>query len=237
MQAKIKYYGTLAATFFVLLLSTEHISEALKVVEKFTGSDSSVGTWFAAAGLQIFEVLTGMGVADLIARRKGSKLVLFMLIMILIVFFGINVAGNILYAFSNMIQVSGRELTMDMIIELDNLKKFWVFWAAIPIPLMGVAGISVQAIFKLDLEKKEEKKVKDNKIKSYSQSFKSIEEVKEFSKEDQDRILKKLKDPIEGDPEPKKEKPKKKTEPVFWDDGVKALQEIQPKEEEPEKKK
>jgi len=165
MQAKIKYYGTLIATGFVLLLSTEHISEALKVVERFTGSDSNYGTWFAAAGLQIFEVLTGMGVADLISKRKGSKVVMAMLIMILIIFFMINVSGNVLYAFANMVQVSGRELTIDMIYNLDNLKTFWVFWAAVPIPLMGIAGISVQAIFKLDLEKKENKIVKEKRAK------------------------------------------------------------------------
>jgi hypothetical protein len=158
---QIKYYGTLVATFFVLLLSTEHISEALKVVEKFTSRDSGM-TWLAAAGLQIFEVLTGMGVADLLARRKKPFFVLLLLISILVLFFAINVSGNILYAFANMTQTNGRELTLERINELDNLQKFWVFWASIPIPLMGIAGITVQAIFKLDLEnKKVEKKPKE----------------------------------------------------------------------------
>lgn len=154
---KIKYYGTLVATFFVLLLSTEHISEALKVVEKFTSRDSGM-TWLAAAGLQIFEVLTGMGVADLIAKRKKQMFVVLLLVMILIMFFLINVAGNVLHAFANMTGTNGRELTLDTIDELDNLQKFWVFWASIPIPLMGIAGITVQAIFKLDLEKKANEK-------------------------------------------------------------------------------
>ncbi len=149
--AQVKYYGTLTATFFVLLLSTEHISEALKVVEKFTSRDSGM-TWLAAAGLQIFEVLTGMGVADLIAKRKKQFFVMLLLISILILFFLINVSGNILYAFANMTQTDGRQLTLDRINELDNLQKFWVYWASIPIPLMGIAGITVQAIFKLDLE-------------------------------------------------------------------------------------
>lgn len=149
--AQIKYYGTLTATFFVLLLSTEHISEALKVVEKFTSRDSGM-TWLAAAGLQIFEMLTGMGVADLIAKRKKQFFVMLLLISILILFFLINVSGNILYAFANMTQTDGRQLTLYRINELDNLQKFWVYWASIPIPLMGIAGITVQAIFKLDLE-------------------------------------------------------------------------------------
>lgn len=166
MQAKIKYFGTLAATFFVLLLSTEHISEALKVVEKFTYSSFGINTWLAAAGLQIFEVLTGIGVADLLLNKNRSRIVLIMLIIILVTFFGINVCGNVLYAFSNMVDVSGRELTLDMILELDRLKKFWVFWAAIPIPLMGIAGITVMSIFRVDLEKKEIKTNKAiNKIK------------------------------------------------------------------------
>lgn len=157
---KIKYYGTLLATFFVLLLSTEHISEALKVVEKFSSKDSS-GTWLAAAGLQIFEVLTGMGVADLIAKRKRQNFVLFLLIMILILFFAINVFGNILYAFSNMTEMSGRKLTLEAINSLDDLQKFWVLWASIPIPLMGIAGITVQAIFKLDLDSETQKAKKN----------------------------------------------------------------------------
>lgn len=159
---KIKYYGTLVATFFVLLLSTEHISEALKVVEKFTSRDSGM-TWLAAAGLQIFEVLTGMGVADLIAKRKKQYFVMFLLIAILVMFFLINVSGNVLYAFANMTGVSGRELTLNVIDELDNLQKFWVFWASIPIPLMGIAGITVQAIFKLDLETAKTKDTKEKK--------------------------------------------------------------------------
>ncbi len=162
---KIKYYGTLVATFFVLLLSTEHISEALKVVEKFTSRDSGM-TWLAAAGLQIFEVLTGMGVADLIAKRKKQFFVMLLLISILILFFLINVSGNVLYAFANMTGVNGRELTLTTINELDNLQKFWVFWASVPIPLMGIAGITVQAIFKLDLEsvKAKQKKIVEVKV-------------------------------------------------------------------------
>jgi hypothetical protein len=112
-------------------------------------------TWLAAAGLQIFEVLTGMGVADLIAKRKKQMFVVSLLVMILIMFFLINVAGNVLHAFANMTGTNGRELTLETIDGLDNLQKFWVFWASIPIPLMGIAGITVQAIFKLDLEKKE----------------------------------------------------------------------------------
>lgn len=162
---KIKYYGTLVATFFVLLLSTEHISEALKVVEKFTSRDSGM-TWLAAAGLQIFEVLTGMGVADLIAKRKKQYFVVFLLVSILVMFFLINVSGNVLYAFANMTGMSGRELTLQSIEELDNLKKFWVFWASIPIPLMGIAGITVQAIFKLDLETAKTKDTKEKKVLS-----------------------------------------------------------------------
>lgn len=162
MYTKIKYYGTLVATFFVLLLSTEHISEALKVVEKFTSRDSGM-TWLAAAGLQIFEVLTGMGVADLIAKRKKQYFVVFLLVSILVMFFLINVSGNVLYAFANMTGMSGRELTLQSIEELDNLKKFWVFWASIPIPLMGIAGITVQAIFKLDLETAKTKDTKEKK--------------------------------------------------------------------------
>jgi hypothetical protein len=161
---KIKYYGTLVATFFVLLLSTEHISEALKVVEKFSSRDSG-GTWLAAAGLQIFEVLTGMGVADLIAKRKKQSVVIFLLICILILFFAINVFGNILYAFSNMAGLTGRELTLESIENLDNLQIFWVFWASIPIPLMGIAGITVQAIFKLDMNQEIVKDTKTKKAK------------------------------------------------------------------------
>jgi C4-dicarboxylate transporter len=153
---KIKYYGTLCATFFVLLLSTEHISEALKVVEKFSTRDFGM-TWFAAAGLQIFEVLTGMGVADIISRNRKQYLILTLLISILILFFSINVAGNILYAFSNMTETNGRLLTIPKIEELDSLQKFWVFWAAIPIPLMGIAGITVMSIFRIELQKKVEK--------------------------------------------------------------------------------
>ena len=171
---KIKYYGTLVATFFVLLLSTEHISEALKVVEKFTSRDSGM-TWLAAAGLQIFEVLTGMGVADLIAKRKKQNFVIFLLVSILIMFFLINVSGNVLYAFANMTGTTGRELTLDTIENLDNLKKFWVFWASIPIPLMGIAGITVQAIFKLDLEAT---KAKEKKMSEPSDIIKPIKGTK-----------------------------------------------------------
>jgi heme/copper-type cytochrome/quinol oxidase subunit 2 len=162
--SRIKYYGTLFATFFVLLLSTEHISEALKVVEKFSSQGSGM-TWLAAAGLQIFEVLTGMGVADLIAKRKKQIAVMILLISILILFFLINVAGNILYAFSNMTEVSGRKLTFPTISELDALQIFWVLWAAIPIPLMGIAGITVMSIFKLDMIADESKKQSKEKIK------------------------------------------------------------------------
>jgi hypothetical protein len=161
---KIKYYGTLIATAFVLLLSTEHISEALKVVEKFSSIESGIGnTWLAAAGLQIFEVLTGMGIADLIAKRKKQYVVMTLLISILVLFFMINLFGNILYAFANMAGTTGRELTMDIINELDGLQKFWVLWAAIPIPLMGIAGITVQAIFKLDLNPEVVKEETDSK--------------------------------------------------------------------------
>jgi len=180
--AKIKYYGTLFATFFVLLLSTEHISEALKVVEKFSLGGSS-GTWFAAAGLQIFEVLTGMGVADLIARKKKQVFVMILLISILILFFSINVAGNILYAFSNMTEVNGRELTFPRINELDTLQIFWVLWAAVPIPLMGIAGITVMSIFKLDIEseKAKEKRLTKNKFE-LQEGTKLKEAVEEVEK-------------------------------------------------------
>jgi hypothetical protein len=174
--SKIKYYGTLSATFFVLLLSTEHISEALKVVEKFTSQDSGM-TWLAAAGLQIFEVLTGMGVADLIARRKRSVTVLILLVSILILFFAINVAGNILYAFSNMTGTGGRQLTLPIIGNLDALQKFWVFWAAVPIPLMGIAGITVMSIFKLDVEAEKEKDKRKPKDKIDLQEGTKLEEI------------------------------------------------------------
>ena len=148
---KIKYYGTLLATFFVLLLSTEHISEVLKVVEKSATQDS-IMTWLAAAGLQVFEVLTGMGVADLIAKRKRQFFVMLLLVSILILFFLINVSGNILFAFANMTGVRGRDLTLETINQLDELQKFWVLLASIPIPLMGIAGITVQAIFRMQLQ-------------------------------------------------------------------------------------
>ena len=234
------------ATGFVLLLSTEHISEALKVVEKFTSSDSGFGTWFAAAGLQIFEVLTGMGVADLIAKKKRSGIVLSMLIMILIVFFLINVSGNILYAFSNMVQVNGRELTMDMITDLDDLKKFWVFWAAIPIPLMGVAGISVQAIFKLDLDKKEIKIKKETKSKGVfvneTMVGDALERAKKVDQSDLtipllDRMQALANEVLEKEEKPARKQTQKPEESKFWDDGVNALKEVENKKEVAEKKK
>lgn len=155
-QAEIKYYGTLAATLFVLFLSTEHISEALKVVERNASTESTIfsGTWLAAAGLQVFEVLTAIGIADLISRRNRSSSVLKMLISILAFFFLINLFGNILYAVSNMVDITGRELLFDNIKKMDWLQIFWVLWAAIPIPLMGLAGVTVQAIFKKDLPRK-----------------------------------------------------------------------------------
>jgi heme/copper-type cytochrome/quinol oxidase subunit 2 len=175
---KIKYYGTLFATFFVLLLSTEHISEALKVVQSYQLRDSGM-TWLAAAGLQIFEVLTGMGVADLIAKRKKQIAVMTLLISILILFFLINVAGNILYAFSNMTEVNGRKLTFPTISELDALQIFWVLWAAIPIPLMGIAGITVMSIFKLDMISDESKDKKQSKGKIKLQEGTELKEVVE----------------------------------------------------------
>lgn len=156
-QAHIKYYGTLAATVFVLMLSADHIAAALNVVEKIQMSQDNIflsGVWFAAAGLQVFEVLTGMGVADMVTRRNKNNLVISFLVGILVFFFLINLSGNMLYAITNMAEKTGREMTWDMVKNLDALKITWVLWAAIPIPLMGLAGITVMTIFKKDLPKK-----------------------------------------------------------------------------------
>jgi len=155
-QAQIKYYGTLAATIFVLMLSAEHIASALNVVEKTSYRTDLffTGVWFAAAGLQVFEVLTAVGVADLLTRRKRSGVVMGFLIAVLIFFFLINLSGNMLYAITNMADKTGREMTWDIVQGLDTLKIVWVLWAAIPIPLMGLAGVTVQAIFRKDLDVK-----------------------------------------------------------------------------------
>jgi hypothetical protein len=181
-QAQIKYYGTLAATIFVLMLSADHIASALNVVEKsaYRSELFFTGVWFAAAGLQVFEVLTAVGVADLLTRRKKSNAVLGFLIGILIFFFLINLSGNMLYAITNMADKTGREMTWDIVKGLDALKIAWVLWAAIPIPLMGLAGVTVQAIFRKDLDVKPIKAIfrKDLDVKPIKEKLDAPDIVK-----------------------------------------------------------
>lgn len=166
-QSRIKYYGTLAATFFVLLLSTEHISSALRVVENMDSKIAYFMTWFAAAGIQVFEVLTAVGLADVLMRRQRNTIVMGLLIVILLLFFGANLGGNVLYAMSNMMQIGGRSLTLSKINALDNLQRFWIIWAAVPIPLMGLAGVTVMSIFRRELQEAiiENKKLEKEALK------------------------------------------------------------------------
>jgi len=66
-----------------------------------------------------------------------------------------------------MADKTGREMTWDIVKGLDALKIVWVLWAAIPIPLMGLAGVTVQAIFRKDLDikpKTEKKKLEPSDI-------------------------------------------------------------------------
>lgn len=157
-QAHVKYYGTLAATFFVLLLSTNRIAAALGIVEQKYIDDNAIffSAWLAAAGLQVFEVFTGIGIADMISRKKKDQngAVMFLLIIFLLALFSTNLIGNLLFAYSNMAGIDGHKLLMKDIQSLDILKKYWVLWASIPVPLMGIIGVTVQAIFRKDLPKK-----------------------------------------------------------------------------------
>ena len=157
-RAHIKYYGTLAATLFVLLLSTNRIASALGVVEQrfINDNDIYLSAWMAAAGLQVFEVLAGIGIADILSRRKKdrSAIVMLLLILFLLCLFTTNLIGNLLFTYANMAGKDGHILLMADLDKLDILKKYWVWWGSVPVPLMGVIGVTVQAIFSKDLPKK-----------------------------------------------------------------------------------
>jgi len=164
-RAHIKYYGTLAATLFVLLLSTNRIASALGVVEQrfINDNDIYLSAWMAAAGLQVFEVLAGIGIADILSRRKKdrSAIVMLLLILFLLCLFTTNLIGNLLFTYANMAGKDGHILLMADLDKLDILKKYWVWWGSVPVPLMGVIGVTVQAIFSKDLPKKSVVKDKD----------------------------------------------------------------------------
>src|SRR4030042_2065939 len=166
-RAHIKYYGTLLATLFVLLLSTNRIASALGVVEQRFVNDNDIylSAWMAAAGLQVFEVLAGIGIADILSRRKKdrSAIVMLLLILFLLCLFCTNLNGNLLFTYANMAGKDGHVLIMSDLDKLDILKKNWVWWGFVPVPLFGVIGVTVQAIFAKDLHKKgmtsQEKKI------------------------------------------------------------------------------
>ena len=165
-RAHIKYYGTLLATLFVLLLSTNRIASALGVVEQRFVNDNDIylSAWMAAAGLQVFEVLAGIGIADILSRKKKDRsgLVMGLLILFLLCLFATNLTGNLLFTYANMAGKDGHILLMADLDKLDILKKYWVWWGSVPVPLMGVIGVTVQAIFSKDLPKKAATK-KDDK--------------------------------------------------------------------------
>ncbi len=150
-----KYYGVLITTGFVLLLSIEHISDVLKLVEAYDYKGS--GTWLAGAGFQFFEIVIGVAIADLIIRKVKSWSVIITLSIIVFIFFVYNLASNFIYAFINMAEITSRdELRLDKLMNLDGLQIFLVFLNSIPIPLMGISGVIVSTIFKQDLKMQNE---------------------------------------------------------------------------------
>ena len=162
----VKYYGTLLATIFVLLLSTSHIAEALVVVEK-VGETADVfsKTWFASAGFQFFEVIAGVGLADFLVREKRNKLVIILMSLALVLFFVFNLTGNVLFSLTNMIGKEGREIKWSDVEILDKLQFIRIIFASVPIPLMGIVGVIVLSIFRNDIKepKKEIKVIKEKK--------------------------------------------------------------------------